>query len=625
MKIYDLTEEKVTNIKELSVNDAQKSAICHDTGPAIVIAGPGSGKTFVLVHRISYLIENLGVSPDTILIITFTKAAAIEMQERAVKLIGSKANRLIFGTFHSVFFQILVHAGLYDSGSIIKMQQKEIILRELLEENGGKLPSGGEELKKIEAKLSSIKIMLALKNDKSEIEDSDRILMESYEAKLKRNNLLDFDDMLIRTYQLLKDNADIRKMWQDKFKYIMIDEFQDIDYLQFETVKLLLGEEKNIFAVGDDDQSIYGFRGAKTEIMLGFEDDFKACEKIILNYNYRCCEDIVKASLEMIGKNKNRFLKHIRAFRAKKGTVKHIEFENQNDEADFIIKKHFGDKIAGSSAVLARTNEGLTYFAERLKSAGIPFEIKCKNKSIYSHFIAEDFAAYLRLAVGSMDRADFYCIMNKPMRYISRASVKSDKIDFDSIIKYYKSLGKGGKQIACEVKRLKEQLTFMKRLSPFAALNFIYKGMGYEKYLEASALESGKRADDLKNIAEELMELSKAQGTIGDWLKIASNRDEMENAEADKKEEVKLFLTTLHASKGLEYDRVYIVDAVEKNIPYSKAVLGEEVDEERRLFYVGMTRARDELYLLSVKKLRQREVMVSRFIKDAGFLEESGD
>ena len=310
-----------------------------------------------------------------------------------------------------------------------------------------------------------------------------RDIYKKYETRLKENRLIDFDDMLSYTYELFKERSDILALWQNKYKYILIDEFQDINRLQYEIIKMLAAPQNNLFIVGDDDQSIYRFRGSKPEIMLGFEKDYPNAKRILLDTNYRCGRYIVEASLNLISHNRERFDKKIIAASKSKAPVTFADFENRRDENIFLIrdidKKIKAGAVFSDFAVLFRTNTQPRQLIEQLMSYNIPIKTKDNIPNIYEHWIARDLFTYQRIAGGSRDRADFLQIMNRPKRYLSRDSLCDATVAFDEWIKLFDEQP----WIAERIEKLEYDMKLISRMNPYASINYIRRGIGYDDFL----------------------------------------------------------------------------------------------------------------------------------------------
>lgn len=605
----------------MNLNPSQESAIRHKEGPMLVLAGPGSGKTLVITERTRYLIEECQVSPSNILVITFTKAAATEMKQRFKRRIGRDCP-VTFGTFHAVFFMILKHAYHYNVENIIKEEVKYQCIKEIVAKCRLDYEDETEFITAILGEIGMVKnagISIANYYSKNCAETVFRRIFNEYQEYLYRHGLIDFDDMLVYTYELFKERGDILAAWQKKYQYILIDEFQDINKIQYDVMKMLAGEKKNVFAVGDDDQSIYRFRGAKPEIMLHFREDFKGAKTVLLDTNYRSTEQIVAASGNVIRYNKERFSKEIKAAGGSGAEVEYLLFEGQREENARIIwdiqeavehGAHYED-----FAILFRTNIQPRLLMEQLLAYNIPFRTKDSIPNIYEHWIAKDLFAYIRIAMGSRERKDFLQIMNRPKRYISRDSLDEPTVAFDVWEWYYEEQPWVAKRIG----QLEHDIKVLERLSPYAAINYIRKAVGYDDFLAEYADYRRIKVDDLYDVIEELQASAKDHKDYDSWFAhidvYTKELQEMYRLQSENRESVAL--ATLHSAKGLEYDNVYLIDVNEGVMPYKKAVLDQEIEEERRMFYVGMTRAKKNLHLFAVKKINNKDAEISRFIREA--------
>ena len=609
----------------MSFNTSQTEAIGHVKGPMLVLAGPGSGKTLVITERTRNLIVQEHIPPTEILVITFTKAAAREMQERFCRRMEGKSYPVTFGTFHAVFFGILKHAYGYRAENIIREEQKYQFLREIIEKLRLEVEDEKEFIGDILGEIGLVKntgIPLAHYYPVNCAQEVFQELYRAYEKKMRAKRLIDFDDMLVYCYELLTQRADILKGWQSRFRYILIDEFQDINKLQFDIVKLLAAPEDNLFVVGDDDQSIYRFRGAKPEIMLGFQQVYPQAKQVLLDVNYRSQSRIVEGALRLIGHNQERFLKDIKASRPAGTPVEIRRFPDQYTQNRHLIEtviKYRGDGSAWEDmAVLFRTNTQPRLLMEQLLSYNIPFRTRDNIPNLYEHWIAKDILTYIRLAMGSRARADFLKIINRPKRYITRESLDAPVIDFRTWADFYYE----NKQpwVAERIQQLEADLRVLSRISPFAAVNYIRSGIGYEDYLREYADYRKIKAEELLEVLDELQEGARAHKTYEEWFAHIEEYTK-ELAELSRKQALKaegISLATLHSAKGLEYPIVFIVDVNEGLMPYKKAVLPAELEEERRMFYVGVTRAKDRLHLYYSGKVNGRETEPSRFLEEMG-------
>ena len=610
----------------MQVSNAQHQAITHGAGPAIVLAGPGSGKTLVITQRVRYLIEAYHVRPQEILVITFTKAAAQEMQSRFQAL--SRQRGVTFGTFHAVFFHILKYAYHYSAANILTEEKKYQILQRLLSESGLHFEDEKEMLSEIASEISVVKneqIPLEHYYSKSCPEEVFRGFYRKYEEMHRREGLLDFDDMMTMTYELLTQRADILAAWQRHYRYILVDEFQDINLLQYAILRLLADPERNLFIVGDDDQSIYRFRGAKPEIMLNFPKDYPDAKQIVLDRNFRSVASVIRAAQLVIRENTKRFAKRAVHVRKGQGQIDIREFSGQEHESLYLIKK-VQESLAGGIppneiAVLYRTNQGARPYAERLMEFNIPFEMRDALPNIYEHWIAKDLFAYLHLARERLDRAEFLQVMNRPKRYIARDAIDAKVISLETLRAYYEDKD----WMLDRIDRLELDLRMLKDMAPYAAVNYIRYGMNYEEYLQEYAKARRMKPEELTDILDEIQDGCRPFKTVEAWYEHLTAYKERLLEQRGKKERDPdaITLATLHSAKGLEFQEVFLVDVNEGTIPHRKASMEADLEEERRLFYVGMTRAKDRLHLFYVRERYGKRVEPSVFLEP--LLEETDE
>lgn len=604
-------------------NKAQQEAISFQNGPCLTLAGPGSGKTAVITQRTYNLIHQWKVDPNHILVVTFTRAAAQEMRERFLRLEGQGSTRVTFGTFHAVFFAILKHAYGYTADNILREDEKLILMKQLIRRFHVDYEDEAECTALLLAEISSVKnshIDVEHYYSANVGEQVFRDIYRAYQKELGRMKRIDFDDMLVYTYELFAQRKDILSQWQDKFQYILVDEFQDISSIQYEIVKMLAAPRNNLFIVGDDDQSIYRFRQARPEIMLNFVRDYPAAVQIVLDVNYRCDANIVAAAGRVIAHNQNRFQKDIRAEHEAKAAVVRKVYKDQREENLGLLQALqaylASGGQAGDVAVLFRTNTQPRLLMQQLMEYNVPFWTRDQIPNIYDHWIMKDLEAYIRIAGGSNARSDFLQIMNRPNRYIGRDSLEEETVAFDVWADYYNKIEQDW--IARRIDKLSHDCKMLARMNPFSAVNYIRRGIGYEGYLTEYAKKRNINPEELLDVLEQLTELSKGFESFDDWERHrAEYREELQaaaRAQRQKKEGV--VLSTLHSAKGLEYDIVFLIDVNEGVMPYKKAVLQAELEEERRMFYVGMTRAKKQLYLFSVEQMGNRRAEPSRFLEE---------
>lgn len=601
-------------------NKGQQKAICHVNGPMIAIAGPGSGKTTAMVHRIQYLIREAKVSPSNILVITFTRASAKEMEERFRSLMAGEGAGCTFGTFHSVFFYILKVAYGYTSKHILLEEEKYKMIREIIQ----KMQLEYEDEEDVIA--SIIQEMGMMKGDMIPLEyfysscvgdEVFRNIYREYERTITSMGKLDFDDMMVYCYELLKERRDILQGLQKRYRYILVDEFQDINKIQYEITRMLALPENNLFIVGDDDQSIYGFRGSKPEIMLHFKEDYPDAIETVLDTNYRCNRNITEGALRVIGNNQIRFAKKLISAKDYEEPIQVHHMKTLWDENKHLleqIKSYHKKGIPYSKmAVIMRTNVQARPVARILMEYNVPFQIRDKVPCIYDHFTVKNILDYIRIAMGIRDRAVFLQIWNKPNRYLSRELLSEPVVSFDELKEQVKD-----KEWAYDnLCQFEYELKILQGLKPFAAVHFIRKAIGYDEYLTEYAKYRHLNVEDLLGTLDELQEMAKQYKTFGDWFDgITAYRQEFESHIRGKDLANGVCVTTMHSAKGLEFDVVFILEANEGMTPYKKAMKLEEIEEERRMFYVAMTRARHHLHIYEVKEYYNKELEPSRFLQE---------
>lgn len=613
--------------QEMAFSKAQTQAIMHKDGPMMVLAGPGSGKTTVITHRVQYLTKEYGIDPGDILVITFTRAAAEEMRERYEALTGG-GSRVTFGTFHSIFFRILKLAYRYTADNIVREEQQMQFVRELAQAGGLEPEDENEFAASILSEISSVKgerIALEHYYSKNCPDAVFRQLYAGYEEKMRRAGLIDFDDMMVLCLELFTERKDILSAWQRRYRYILIDEFQDINRLQYEIVRMLAKPEDNLFIVGDDDQSIYRFRGAKPEIMLGFERDYPGAGRILLDVNYRSTEEIVAPALRLIGENQKRFSKAIHtAGRHGKNVITKL-WQDPGEENLAIareIQLYLQSGVRpGDIAVLYRTNAGPRFLMEKLMEYNLPFRTRDTVPNLYEHWISRNILTYIRIALGSRAREDILQVINRPKRYISRDAMPDETVSFEKMKAFYAEKD----WIAERIESLEGDLRAIARMSPLAAVNYIRQGMGYDEYLIEYAAFRRMRPEELLETADELKESAAGFKTFDEWFAhIEAYKEELLRQAAQRRTETDaITLATMHSAKGLEFPIVYILDANEGITPHSRAMLDEDMEEERRLFYVAMTRAKTRLHVYAVRERYHKKAEVSRFVWE--YLGRDGD
>lgn len=432
---------------------------------------------------------------------------------------------------------------------------------------------------------------------------------------MRLRHKIDFEDMVLMCLRLFETNPEILAFWRERFKYILIDEFQDINPMQYQVIRLLASPHNNLFIVGDDDQSIYGFRGSRPDIMLHFLDDYPLGKKVILDVNYRSTSQIVDAASKFIACNKDRFAKKLRAYNEKNQNMALIECDNKYEENGQILKLVETYKRKGSysdTAILFRTNAGARSLTNVFVSKNIPFVFKDKPQNVFLTSVGRDILAYLACIKGRVLRSDFVRIMNKPVRYIKRDYINGGYVDISSMardinIPLY---------VRERIQKLEKDINRMKKMSMYAAINYIIKGVGYEKYIVDEAAAKGKGADEEKEIMSIIMASAREYEDYESFNNYVNNYESVMKVVDVKDNEDAVAFLTMHGSKGLEYKNVIIPDVNEGNIPASRINDKEQLEEERRVMYVAMTRAKENLYLLCIKEGNGGRTKKSRFIKE---------
>ena len=645
----------------MNFNKEQSLAVRHFTGPCMVLAGPGSGKTTVIANRIMYLTGECEIPPEKILVITFTRTAAEEMRERYRVLTGGEQG-VTFSTFHALFFKILRYAYSYDSSNILTEEERTRFIRDAAQKAGAVNFQDGDLIFALSSEISCIKnrkgemttrISRSVGTDRKQFEE----IYNEFERILRNEKKIDFDDMMLLCGRLFNEHPEILSYWQQVYEFILIDEFQDICPLQYELIKRLAAPQNNIFVVGDDDQSIYAFRGADPKMMFEFENDHKGIkeyERITLGVNYRCSESIVECSGSLISHNKKRFKKVLKSGRKgflKTDTVMFREFPDVGKETMYVVnmvENLIARGIDASEiAVLYRVNTQPGMLVSKLKERNIRFVIKDSVPNIYDHWVAKNIFAYMELAGmqdhdeggryvsdrqtnrvtgknvagGNSNNQEVFCgwrelflqIANRPSRYIRRESLRRQDLSFNTL--YAENRDKA--YVREKLDKLKYDLSILGKLPPKAAVGYIRKAVGYDGFIKKYAEERMLDADGLYEILNELEASAAEFSKYADWKKhIEEYTEALRKKTAEHKEkESGVGLLTFHSAKGMEFDTVFIIDASEDYTPYWQAATSEEIEEERRMFYVALTRAKNRLFVLHASDRFGKKREPSRFVR----------
>lgn len=626
-------------IKELTdagirFDENQEQAVISTKGPHLILAGAGSGKTRVLTARTAYMLVELNIIPNRIMLVTFTAKAAAEMKKRLISYPGleqAQIHSIVSGTFHSIFYKILLfhNRQKWSGENLLKMEwQREQIVREA----GRKLGLDDKEFA-YDLALQQIGLWKNMLYSPGQVkpaepwEEKVSLLYRDYEAVKERNGLYDFDDMLLGCYRLFKDQPHLLEQYQNRFDYFLIDEFQDINKVQYELIKMLSARTKNVCAVGDDDQSIYAFRGSDPTYLLEFENDFPGTNKVILNQNYRSPHEIVETANTIIVANQQRFAKEMKA-QYSISTKPVVFYPYDEEEEATMILTDIQEKIKQGAepadfAVLFRTNTASRAIFERLATSSLPFKMDQDMESFYDRFMVRGILAFFRLC---LDEDDGDAVKNILPSLFLKQSVFRD-VQAESILNdctMLEALSHVKTGFAFQEQKLKKLIPIVRSLSSLdslIAIDRVEKDLGFQDFIKKRGSEGNKwekGSDDIRDLKVAARQTKNIRELVehADHM-IAMNR---EMKVLGKKRESTIILSTIHRSKGLEYKYVYVLGTVEGSIPHDFALDSfrngelQPLEEERRLLYVAVTRAKQQLYLSVPLNRRGRKANPSRFI-----------
>lgn len=618
----------------INLNNQQQRAVEHKNGPAIVLAVPGAGKTTVLICRTANLILNYNVPPEKILSITFSKASARDMKKRFTDVFGDvvKGN-IVFSTIHSFAFNVIREYAYQKriKYKLIEGSESEFNKIRILKGIHHRINGTYINDDKLEELQGTIGY---LKNTMIDIEDTHKYTMpqirnfkeicRQYEDFKRSKNLIDFDDMLTLTFQILQSNPSILAKYRNTYPYIQVDEGQDTSRMQNQIISLLVHPNNNLFIVADDDQSIYGFRGASPEDLLNFEDKYINAKRFYMEENYRSTKNIVDVSNSFIKRNTARFDKNLFTENKPKRPVTIVKVNNELDQYRYIIKEIQKLKSYRDTAILFRNNISSIALAESLNRHGIPFYIRDSKLGFFNHWVVNDITSFLKLSLDTYDIQSFENIYYKMKGYISKDALKHVKIHKDSKDVFTSLLGfPGFKQFQLRnITGLQKDFKALKKKNPLSAINFIEKELEYGKYLKDRGKGSGYSYEGTKMILSILKSISIETSTSMEFLARLNALQELIIDSKDNRYKNAVTLTTIHSSKGLEFKHVYMVDLVDGEFPSMSSIdsydMGQPLplEEERRLFYVGMTRSKEVLDLITIKEKNNERIFHSRFISE---------
>lgn len=614
------------------LNENQKEAVRSIEGPIMAIAGAGSGKTSVLTNRIGYMIES-GIDPFNILAVTFTNKAATEMKERAVKIAGDDANVATICTFHSFCAKILrieVEYTKYQRGfEIVDEEDSLTYVKNAIKELN--LDPNEYKPKIIKALISKEKNGTEFHSKDKYFEADYRRIFDLYNKLLLEDNLMDFDDMLLNTYELFKNNKDVLQKYQNRYKYVMIDEFQDTNVIQYVLIKMLTIKNRNLFIVGDEDQSIYSFRGAHIGNIKSFQYDFPNHKKIILNQNYRSNQNILNAANSVIKNNESRIKKELFSNKTSDNLIRYKRLDSQYEEESFVVNEiiKLNKSIPYKEiAILYRTNALSRGIEESLIIKNIPYKI-FGGFSYFQRKEVKDIISYLRLIISDISNVSVKRLANIPKRKVGKTTLdkleafsKAHKMSMFEAIDIFGN--KGLMDFKNTILELREK-TLTEPLNKY--IDIILMDSGYKSELsEESDDERENRLDNIyefNSIIEEAIEAHQGLENreilelLLEDLTLRTDKNDVTNV---TDEENFVSVMTLHQSKGLEFEAVFMIAMEEEIFPSPRSILENNLQEERRLCYVGITRAKEHLYITNAKSRRLygqiNSPMPSRFIKE---------
>ena len=600
----------------MGFTEAQKRAIESKARAVLVVAGPGSGKTTVLTERLVYLLKN-GAEAKSCLLLSFTRASSKEMALRFAKR-GIAGNSPHFSTIHALCLSLLREVRGIEREGLVNLYEKMDWLSAYFLEKGIAREEVEELLLNYCNQISYFKSiteeerMHFLREEKNE----DFLpLFQYYEKMRKLRGKLDFEDLLIEVLLELQKNTRIADSWKSRFSYILVDEFQDLSLIQYAILKALSEKGASLFVVGDEDQSIYGFRGASPDILFRFAGDFPDCERIFLADNFRSKEEIVLLSKRLIGKNKKRFQKPLTGRRGRGGKAKYFLLETGVEEA-VLLAEHVESLLREGCppeeiAVLCRSKMQITPLLPGFMERGIPIVVVEELSNVFQHFIGKDILAYLRLAKNKESSQELVQILSKPYRGLRREKILHKASGLSDLKRAAKTLKERE-----ETEKLEKHLEALSKLNPKEAVLFIRKEIGYEKYLEDFAKKKNKDFTEWWESLEEITAMSEGYPDLDAFFRFVTefNRRALERRKPEEEKGIRFM--TYHSAKGLEFDEVFLPDCIEGIIPDGRAKKPEEIEEERRSFYVALTRARKGIHIYVTKTRYSKKVYPSRFIPE---------
>ena len=594
----------------------QEKAISSQARAVLVVAGPGSGKTTVLTERLVYLLKNAADS-GSCLLLSFTRASSKEMALRFRKRGLSRVSPH-FSTIHALCLSLLKEGRGVGKENLVDLYEKmDWISRYFLEQGIAReeveelLPNYCNQISYFKS-ITEEERLAFLREEKNE---NFLPLFQYYEMMRKKRSKLDFEDLLIEVLLELQKNTDLAELWKRRYTHILVDEFQDLSLIQYAILKGLAERGASLFVVGDEDQSIYGFRGASPDILFRFEKDFPFCEKIFLQDNFRSKEEIVELSSRLIGKNKERFRKNLFGRQGRGGRAKYYIVESTAEEGR-LIAEHVETCLKEGCrpeeiAILFRSKNQIPALLPEFLERNIPVVVYEEVNNVFQHFIGKDILAYLRLGMNPENGSDLIQILSKPYRGLRREKILHENAGLKDLCDSVKT-GREHRAVAA----LEMQLRTLSKLPPKEAVLFIRKEIGYEKYLEDFAKKKNRDFTEWWDNLEEITSMSENYPDLESFFRFITefNRKALEKRRSEEGKGVRFM--TYHSAKGLEFDEVFLPDCIEGIIPDGRAKKQGELEEERRSFYVALTRARKGIHIYVTKTRYSKKTVPSRFIPE---------
>ncbi|TGE31615.1 ATP-dependent helicase [Desulfosporosinus sp. Sb-LF] len=617
------------------LNGMQKQAICHPKGPMLLLATPGAGKTTVLNARILYLIIRLGVNPENILALTFSKAAAKEMSDRFQRVYGQLVKqRVQFSTIHSFSYNI-VRTYFYEkciAYSLIENEQgvnsKNSVLKRLYE-SINQMVLTEDKLEELANAICFIKNSMMKVSDIEMLDTKIKDLVLIYEAyeNYKKNAhpgiiLIDFDDMLTLANRILEENPEILSRYQKQFPFVLTDESQDNSFIQNKIIEKVAKLSNNLFVVGDDDQSIFGFRSANPKYLLDFKRVHPGARILMMEQNYRSTQEIVKVTNEFISGNQQRYLKTMFTENPSDKSIQIKSFEYAHQQLNYVIEELKKKKAIGQTALLYRNNVSAIKLIDHLDSANLPFYVRDSGNKFFNHWVIKDIINFMRFSYSDKNVGILEILHTKFDSYISKQQIEYLKHQ-DQTISVFDHLADIPNLPAFRKKNfleLKRQFKKLNEMNPLDAIRFIRKELNYEKKQEEFSERLGLSIEGIRGILATLESIAQGMKTLKHFADRLKHLEQLMRESVVNKDDNSVTLSTLHSAKGLEFESVYMLDLVDGILPNRESIKSAEMkkidslEEERRLFYVGMTRAKKELELLTVENLNDQDVIESQFV-----------